>query len=98
VCANANGMLDTRTYEIEFPYGRIGEYTANIITENMYAQCDEEGNQFKLMWCIVDHNIDGHAVDSANMYIKHGINRQASKTNKGWHFCDEWKDATISWE
>jgi hypothetical protein len=38
--ANANPMLDTRTYEIEFPDGRSDEYTANVIAENMYAQCD----------------------------------------------------------
>jgi hypothetical protein len=29
--ANANSMLDTRTYEIEFPDGRSDEYTANLI-------------------------------------------------------------------
>jgi hypothetical protein len=38
--ANANPMLDTRNYEIEFPDGRSDEYTANVIAENMYAQCD----------------------------------------------------------
>jgi hypothetical protein len=43
--ANANSMLDTRNYEIEFPGGRRDEYTANIIAENMYAQCDIEGRQ-----------------------------------------------------
>jgi hypothetical protein len=37
---NANPMLDTRNCEIEFPDGRSGEYTANVIAENMYAQCD----------------------------------------------------------
>jgi hypothetical protein len=37
-------MLVTRTYEIEFPDGRSDEYNANFIVENMYAQCDEEGN------------------------------------------------------
>jgi hypothetical protein len=41
--ANANSMLDTRTYEIEFPDGRSDEYTANVIAENMYDQCDIEG-------------------------------------------------------
>jgi hypothetical protein len=45
-------MLDTRTYEIEFPGGRSDEYTANIIAENMYAQCDEElGIQLDGMQC-----------------------------------------------
>jgi hypothetical protein len=36
--ANANAMLDTRTYEIEFHGGRSDEYTANVIAENIYAQ------------------------------------------------------------
>jgi hypothetical protein len=43
--ANANSMLDTRTYEIEFPDGCSEEYTANLIAENMHAQCDIEGRQ-----------------------------------------------------
>jgi hypothetical protein len=47
--ANANSMLDTRTYEIEFPGGRSDEYTANMIAENMYAQCDIEGRK-KNLW------------------------------------------------
>jgi hypothetical protein len=47
--ANANSILDTRTYEIEFPDGCSDEYTANVITENIYAQCDIEGRQYILM-------------------------------------------------
>jgi hypothetical protein len=43
--ANANPMLDTRTYEIEFPDGPSDEYTTNVIAENMYPQCDIEGRQ-----------------------------------------------------
>jgi hypothetical protein len=43
--ANAKSMLDTRTYEIEFTGGRSDEYTANVIADNMYAQCDIEGRQ-----------------------------------------------------
>jgi hypothetical protein len=38
--ANVNSMLDTRTHEIQFPDGSSDEYTANVIEENMYAQCD----------------------------------------------------------
>jgi hypothetical protein len=40
---NANPMLETITYEIEFPDGLSDEYTANVIAENMDAQCDIEG-------------------------------------------------------
>jgi hypothetical protein len=38
---NSNSILDTMTYEIEFPDSHRDEYTTNIITENMYAQCDK---------------------------------------------------------
>jgi hypothetical protein len=65
--ANANSMLDTRTYEIKFLDGRSDEYTANVIAENMYAQCDIEGRQYNLMEGIVDHKTDAHAVEPADM-------------------------------
>jgi hypothetical protein len=53
-------MLDTRTYEIEFPYGRGDEYNVNVIAENMYAQCDIVGKQYNIMEGIIDHKTDGH--------------------------------------
>jgi hypothetical protein len=96
--ANDNSMLDTRTYEIEFPDGRSDEYTANVIADNMYAQCDIEDRQYNLMECIIDHKTDGHAFEPAYMYIKHGSNKKVRKTTKGWHLCVELKYGTTSWE
>jgi hypothetical protein len=64
----------------------------------MYAQCDIEGRQYNLMEGIVDHKIDGHAIDPAAMYIKHGSNNKVSKTTKGWNLCVECKYGTTSWE
>jgi hypothetical protein len=40
--ATVNSMLDTRTYKIEFPDVRSDDYTANVIAENMNAQCEAE--------------------------------------------------------
>jgi hypothetical protein len=85
--SNANSMLDTRTYEIEFSDGRSDEYTANVIAENMYSQCDIEGRYYNLMEGIVDHKTDGHAVEPADMYTKHGSNIQVRKTTKGCNMC-----------
>ena len=34
--AHLNLILDTRTYEVEFPDGQTAKYSANIIAENMY--------------------------------------------------------------
>jgi hypothetical protein len=47
---------------------------------------------------IVDHKTDGHAVEPADMYIKHGSNRKVRQTTKGWNLRVEWKDGTTSWE
>jgi hypothetical protein len=95
--ASANPIMDTRTHNVEFPDGHSEEYTAIFIAENMYAQCDEDGNQFLMLQDIVGHKTDGHAVDRADMYIKVRSNTQIRKTTKGWHFCVEWKDGTTSW-
>jgi hypothetical protein len=91
-------MLDTRTYEIESPDGRSDEYTANVIAENMCAQCDIEGRQYNLMEGIIDHKTDGHAIEPADMYINHGSNKKVRNRTNGWHLCVEWKDGTTSWE
>jgi hypothetical protein len=83
--ANANSMLDTTIYGIEFTDGHSGACTADVISENMYSQC--EGRQYKMMEGIVDHKIDGHVIKPVDMYINHGSNKQARKTTKGWHLC-----------
>ena len=43
--ATFNPILDTRTYEVEFADGQGTELAANVLAQNMYAQCDSEGNQ-----------------------------------------------------
>jgi hypothetical protein len=96
--ANSNPMMDTRKYVVEFPDGRSDEYTAKVIAQNMYAQCDVEGNKFNLMDGIVGHKTDGNAVEPADMHIKHGSNKQVRKTTVGWHLCVEWKNGSTSWE
>jgi hypothetical protein len=64
----------------------------------MYAQYDEEVNQFLMLQDIVGNKTDGHAVELTDVYIKVGSNKQISKTTKGWNLCVEWKDGTTSWE
>ena len=96
--ANENSILDTRNYEVEFPSGEVGEYTANVIAENMYTQCDINGNQFLLMEAIIDNKADGHAVKTADMHIMIKGRRHLRKTTVGIHLCIQWKDGSTSWE
>ena len=93
-----NSILDMRTYEVEFPDGQTAEYSANIIVENMYAQCDTEGNQYLLLKEIMDWKKDNSATSLADMYVTHGANKHFHKTTKDWQLCVEWKDGTTSWE
>ena len=96
--ANANPILDTRTYDVEFADGQSAELAANVIAQNMYAMCDTEGNQFLLLSGIVDHRKDETALDRADMYVKRGSNTHYRKTTEGWKLCVEWKDGSTSWE
>jgi len=90
--------LDTRVYEVEFPDGRISQYTANIIAENMLTQCDENGNQFLLMDELIDHTSDATAVQHADRYVIRNGRQYLRKTTTGWKLCVRWKDGTTSWE
>ena len=96
--ANANPILDTRTYQVEFQDGQVAEYTANVIAENMYTQCDPEGNQQMLMDALIDHKADGSAITHADRYVIVKGRRYHRKTTKGWKLCVKWKDGSTSWE
>ena len=41
---HANLKMDTREYEVEFIDGMTERYSANIMAENIYSQCNLEGN------------------------------------------------------
>lgn len=96
--ANANPLLDTRIYEVQFDDGVVGEYAANLIAESLYAQVDEEGNEFLLMQEIVDHERLGDAIARDDMWTTgHNGNKHKRRTTKGWKLLVQWKDGTTSW-
>lgn len=66
---HSNPILDMRTYEVEFPDGRVAKYAANTIEEGMYAQCDANGRPQFLLKDIVDHKTDNTAVKHADRYV-----------------------------
>ena len=53
--SDPNPIKDTRTYEVEFPGEEITEMTSNAIAKAMYAQCDDDGNEYLPLNCIVYH-------------------------------------------
>ena len=85
-CVNSNPILDTRTHKVNFPDGQqIAKMTVNNIAQNMYAMCDEEGNQFLLLAGIIGHQKDESALLSrADMNVRKGSNTHIRKSTRGW--------------
>jgi hypothetical protein len=95
---NANPLLDSRVYEVEFPDGHIEEYAANIIAENIYAEVDAEGNHFLIMDEITGHKADENAIGKDEQWIQIGSNGQMRKMTEGWQLQVLWKNGTTTWE
>ena len=52
---NNNLLIDARAYKVDFSDITIEVLTANIISENLLAQVDEEGHRQILLDEIIDH-------------------------------------------
>ena len=63
---NSNPILDTCSYEVEFPDGDVAEFAENVIAENMFLQCDGAGNQYRLMSGIVNHKSNDKAASKSD--------------------------------
>jgi hypothetical protein len=92
-------MLDIHMCEVELPDRQVAEYSANVIAENMYTQCNAEGNPYLLLDEICNWRRDNNATDARDdMYVySHNNNQQYQKTMKGWKLCAKWKDGMTSW-
>ena len=56
--SNPNPILDSWEYEVELEDGSVHCYTANIIAENLFAQCDDERRMHLVFNEIIDHRRD----------------------------------------
>lgn len=97
--AHPNPMFDTRAYMIEFRDGSVGEYTANIIAENIYSQVDAEGRSFGILHEISGHRKDpGVAISRDNGFtVSSNGNKVPKRTTKGWSLQVEWKGGEQEW-
>ena len=95
---NPNPILDTMIYNVMFQDGSIQQYAANIISEHMYSQVDEDGHSYQLLESIINHRTNGQAVhgDDGCTTANNG-EKSSKKTKKGWFVCVEWKDGTKTW-
>jgi hypothetical protein len=64
---NRNPLLNMRIYIAEFPDGHITEMSANIISEAIYNQLDDDGVETLLFFNIVGHEQDETALKKIEM-------------------------------
>ena len=95
--ANENPFLDTRAYEVEYTDVQKATFSANTIATNMFAQVDEEGNQYDLLDEIVDHRTDGSEVMPDNEFVNSkNSGHHKHDTNKGWEILPQWNDSSTT--
>ena len=95
---NNNPILDTRVYQLEFPDGRVDEYSVNIIAENLMSQVDDDSWDTGLLKEIVSFGRDSsiaisksHGSVTVNGLIKPII------TTKRWDVQVLWIDGSTYW-
>jgi hypothetical protein len=90
--------MSTAVYDIEFPDGEIENYGANLVAENLYSQCDDEGNMFLVMKEISDHKGGNNAISIQDGFVRSKNGNEVPKcTTRGWQLLVEWKDGASDW-
>ena len=96
--ADPNPIKDTWTYKVEFPDGEVAELTANTIAEAMYALYDDNGNEYLIFDCIVDHKRNDKALTNKTQFMSHNGKECMRRGTAGWHLCVQWLDSSTSWQ
>jgi hypothetical protein len=91
-------VLDSSVYEVEFDDGRTEAIATNVIAENLYSQVDDDGLQYLIVDCIIDHKKDGSAIAADDGLVMVGNRLVPRRTTKGWKLCVQWKDGSTCWE
>jgi hypothetical protein len=84
---NANLIMDSCVYCMEFDDGDVCELTANIIAESMYASCYADGNEYILFDSFVNNKSNSKAIMKDNQRIVHNGRNSLRRSTVGWHLC-----------
>ena len=95
--SNTNPIIDSRIYELEFPDGRVEEYSVNVIIENMLDQIksnDWDANMFEEVTSMRKNH---DAINKGpGAYVTINGFRRPIITTKGWSVQIKWKDGSVS--
>ena len=92
-----NPLLDTRVYKVKFHDGGVGEFSTNIIAENLYSNIDEEGHPYAILSGIINHRKTPEAITLNNAFVELNGRKHKKITTKGWEIQVQWEDGSTSW-
>ena len=96
--ADDNPILDTRMYEVEFMDGTKQSLSANYITENIFAQVDQDGNHQVLLDEIINYRTTSKEVKQQDAFITTRTStKRRCETTIGWELLVQWKDGSTNW-
>ena len=96
--AHSNTILNTRMYQVEFLGGKITELISNIIAASMYIQCDADGNEYLLLYLLVNYCKDKKVISLTEQQIFIQGRPVTWKTIADLQLCCQWKDDSTSCE
>ena len=79
-----NRFLNTRKYQVEFVGGKVTELTVNLIAESMYAQCDQDRNEYLLLYLLVNYCKDNKAISLTEQQTSIWGRPVTQKTTADW--------------
>ena len=95
---NPNPISDTNVYELKCVDSEIMEYEANIVTENIYTEIDEEDYHRYQLKEIIDHRTDGsHIIIGENGTTIINGKECPRRTTLGWELCLSLADESTIW-
>jgi hypothetical protein len=90
--SHANPLLDTAEYICKKEDGTLDTYHANMITENLWSQCDNDGNEFLAYKEILDHRKNDKALSQDDV-----IDGKMKKTTAGWEILVSFSNGEKQW-
>ena len=95
---HSNPLLDTRVYQLEFPDGRVEEYSMNIILENIANQVDSEGFDLGIFQEVAGHRFNDEAIpEGPEAHTELNGRIKPIITTKGCDILIKWRDQSSTW-
>jgi Reverse transcriptase (RNA-dependent DNA polymerase) len=92
-----NPLLDTREYICEMPDGTLDTYHANTIAENLWSQCDVDGNEFMSFKELLDHRKNEKAMHVDDGFVTENGIPKPKKTTAGWEILVAFTNGETQW-